>query len=564
MVTSVHPTLGELAAPVSVWDAGTDIVRFEAALRDDPALPGLIAVSGDEVYVIDRPYLQSVLTGRLGFGRALLARRALDGLLPLPALVLSSELSWDDAARAALARPTGRKALPVAVRHPDGSLGIAPVGPLVDYLSHRYEAMALEDDLTGLGNRRLLADRAAQAFATPGATPVLMLIDLNRFKEINDALGHARGDELVQHVAAALRAACAPGTAFRLGGDEFVVLYEDAAALPPLERVARRLLDAIEGPYPIAGVPITVEAALGIAHTGLGHLDDLGKLLAAADAAMYTAKRDRTLVEVWSPARSIARTGDLAIQSELRDAIARRELVLHYQPLYDAHDRTIASLEALVRWEHPGRGLLSPGAFLPQAERSEIIHPMTEYLLAEAVRQAASWHRSGWTVPVAVNLAAPVLASDRIVEVIDQALRSAELPPEALIVEITESAVMTRPEEAAERLRAIRRLGVRIAMDDFGTGYTSLALLSQLPLDELKLDRAFVMRIHHQQEHVIVEAVTRMANGLGLTLVAEGVEDEATAQTLTAIGVGLLQGYHLSRPAPADVIRNHSLLMLHP
>lgn len=292
----------------------------------------------------------------------------------------------------------------------------------------------------------------------PQIEAALALVDLNRFKEINDTLGHVYGDELLRHVTTALRRECADGTAFRLGGDEFVIFFDTVtltavhgrAGLPDaLRDVGERVLHAIQGPFPVAGVPITVEASIGVAHTGQPGMDGVHKLL------------------------------------------------------------------------------------------------------ADATAQVAAWHRAGWPVPVAVNLAAPVLTSDHIVDAIARRLAETGLPATSLIVEITESAVMTRPEESAERLRRLQELGVRIAMDDFGTGYTSLALLSRLPLDELKLDRTFIMRVHDQQEQVIVEAVARMAHGLGLTLVAEGVEDERTARTLAGFGIHQLQGFHFSRPRPA-------------
>jgi diguanylate cyclase (GGDEF)-like protein len=556
--THVRPSLAEVAHQVQVWPPHTDVRVIEEALREQPQSLGVLTVIHDVVYLIDRLRFEAILSGRLGFGRALMHRRPLADVVQEPALLLPSSMTWDDAARAALARPTGRKAVPVAVGFADGTLGIAPVGPLVDFLSRRYEAMALRDDLTGLGNRRLLAERASGP-RVPGTTAALMVIGLNRFKQINDALGHVNGDELIRHVAAALSRVCPENTVYRLGGDEFVVFLDTVTALPypecplteRLERTGTYLLEAIRGPFEIAGVPIGVEAAVGAAHTGPAGSDDLDALMVAADTAMRAAKQDRTQVEVWTPALASATAVDLGLQAQLRTAIGGGELVLHYQPLVDARTRRVVSVEALVRWAHPHRGLLPPGAFVPQAESSDIIHQLTERVLADAIGQAAQWHRRGWPVPVAVNLAAPVLARDRIVEVIRHLLAESGLPPSALIVEITESAVMTRPEQSAERLQVIRDLGVRIAMDDFGTGYTSLALLSQLPLDELKLDRAFVMRVHQRQERAIVEAVTRMAGQLGLTSVAEGVEDEQTAQTLVGIGVDLLQGYHFSRPLPA-------------
>ncbi len=447
-------------------------------------------------------------------------------------------------------RPDTFKAIPLIVRFDDGAIGLAPVGPLVEHLSRRYQTMALTDDLTGLGNRRRLMEQPA-----PGRRAAAWVIDLNRFKEINDTLGHLRGDELLRHVAAALTAACAPATAFRVGGDEFVVLTPDRDVWPGADPAGAgfRLLHAIQGPFAVAGVPITVEASAGVAVMDDGDCADLADLVARADAAMYAAKRDRTQVEVWHAALATGNP-DLGLDTALRAAIGNRELVLHYQPLVDAQTRQTASVEALVRWSHPQRGLLPPGIFLPQAERSDVIHLLTAAVLDDAVRQAATWHRAGRNVPVAVNLAAPVLASDRFVVTIGELLAETGLPPEALIVEVTESAVMTRPAESADRLRSLREIGVRVAIDDFGIGNTSLGLLTQLPLDELKLDRSFVTRIHRPPDRVIVESVARMANGLGLTLVAEGVEDERTAQTLAELGFDLLQGYHFGRPSASTLL----------
>ncbi|AEV83780.1 putative signaling protein [Actinoplanes sp. SE50] len=540
------PVLADLAVPVPVTPAGTPVGDVEAALRADPELLGVLTESGGELFLIDRAFLDLVLAGRLGYGRALLHRRPLRSLLRRPALVLPAATDWGDAARAAMERPDGSKAIPIVVALGDDTFGLAPVGPLVEHISRRYQAMALTDDLTGLGNRRSLMSRRAPA---PGAAA--MVIDLNRFKEINDTLGHTRGDELLRQVAVALSGACRPAEAFRLGGDEFVVFTPDLAVWPGLSpcEAGHRLLHAIQGPFPVGGVPVTVEASMGIAVVGPGDPRDLEDLVSRADSAMYAAKRDRTQVELWHGALA-AGAIDLGLDTDLWAAIGNGELVLHYQPLVDAQTRATVSVEALVRWSHPRRGLLPPGVFLPQAERSDVIHMLTAAVLGDAVRQAATWHRAGRDVPVAVNLAAPVLSSDRVLTKIGELLDETGLPPRGLIVEVTESAVMTRPAESADRLRSLRAMGVGVAIDDFGTGNTSLGLLTQLPLSELKLDRSFVTRIHQPQDRVIIESVARMANGLGLTLVAEGVEDADTADTLTALGFDLLQGYHFGRPEP--------------
>ena len=544
------PVLGDLATPATVIDADTGVGEIEALIRAEPETPGLVAVDNGTPYVLDRPYLESVLAGRLGYGRALMFRRPARSILRDPALVLPAATAWDDAARAVLNRPSGSKSLPVVVSFDDGRLGIASVGPLVEHLSRRYESLAQDDVLTGLGNRRRLAEVAGDLLARDDRPIALMLVDLDRFKEINDELGHSRGDELLRQVASVLAEAF-PAAVYRLGGDEFVVLLDDLAdeSGEYLEKLGRRLLHDIQGPFTVAGVPITVEASVGVASTGSGRRD-LGDLLAGADTAMYAAKRHRTAVELWRPELAAESATDLRLLAELRTAIDRGELVLYYQPLVDARTGRVASLEALVRWDHPRHGMLTPAAFLAEAERSEVITAMTDRILADAVRQAARWHRDGWRVPVAVNLPAPVLAQDRIVGVIAGLLAEYDLPGSSLKVEITESAVMTRPERSADRLRAIRELGVRIAMDDFGTGYTSLALLTQLPLDELKLDRSFVHRIHDPRGRAIVEAVAAMARGLRLTLVAEGVEDQQTADILRDAGFDALQGYHFGRPAP--------------
>jgi diguanylate cyclase (GGDEF)-like protein len=533
--------LGELATPVAVTAATTSMADVEALMRGDELRPGVITRIDGREHLLDRVRMEFILSGRLGYGRALLARQPLSEVVGPPALVLNAAIPWDEAARAALDRPTGQKGDPIVVAFEDGLLGVAPVGPLVEHLSGRYAALAMQDDLTGLGNRRMLTGMIE---SDPERRAALLFIDLDRFKEINEQLGQRGADEVLKHVGATLARLCGARRAFRLAGDEFVLVLDWFP--DDLEAFGQQILDDVRGPVLVDGMLVTVEASMGIA------AGRAGGLLSRADAAMHAAKRDRTAVEVWRPELAEEHHTDLGLQAELRTAIDEGRLVLHYQPLVDARDATIRSVEALVRWDHPTRGLLLPAAFLPAAERSAAISVLTDRVLADATEQAARWQDQGRALPVAVNLPAPVLAHDRIVEVIAGLLEKHSLPAGALIVEVTESAVMTRPERSAQRLRAMRALGVRVAMDDFGTGYTSLALLTQLPLDELKLDRAFVLRIHDPQERVIVEAVARMARGLGLTLVAEGVEDQHTADTLRALGFDLLQGYHFGRPMPAS------------
>jgi diguanylate cyclase (GGDEF)-like protein len=540
-VRAIVATLGDLAVPAAVVPPHVTMSEVERLLRDDPECLGVVTVVADVIYLLHRARLDSVLAQAVGRGRTLLGQKPLIALLDEPATVLPYGMAWDDAARAAMARPTGRKAVPAVVELPDGRLGLVPIGPLVEHLSASYATLAMRDSLTGLGNRRGLREMV-DSLGDKAPVAVLVL-DLDRFKEVNEALGHHGGDEVLKHVGRVLAAEFE--SAYRLGGDEFVVLLPDRGPTG-LDALGRRLLDRLRGPVTVDGVLITVEASLGIAYGTAA-----GELLARADTAMFTAKRDRTGIERWRPELRTDQQTDLRLQAELRTAIAAGQLVLHYQPLVDCSG-IMQSVEALVRWQHPDRGMLPPGTFLPQAERSAVITDLTDRVLADAIAQAARWRADGHDLPVAVNLAAPVLAHDRFIAVIRDLLAEHGVPPTGLIVEITESAVMTKPERSARWLAAIRDLGVRIAMDDFGTGYTSLALLTRLPLDELKLDRTFINRIHHPQERVIVEAVARMANGLGLTLVAEGVEDQRTADILRGFGFDLLQGFHFGRPVPAD------------
>jgi EAL domain-containing protein (putative c-di-GMP-specific phosphodiesterase class I) len=270
---------------------------------------------------------------------------------------------------------------------------------------------------------------------------------------------------------------------------------------------------------------------------------------------MRRAKQERTGVVEWAPGLDTTQRVDLRQLTELRTGLKSGHLRLHYQPLHDAVTRELNGVEALVRWQHPQRGLLPPGVFLPDAERSDVILELTDWVLAEALHQTAVWRRAGHHVPVSVNLPASYLAQERAVPTILAMLQLERVPAELLTVEITETAVLTRPDEVAAQLSELRLRGVRVAIDDFGTGYTSLGLLPRLPIDELKIDRSFVVQMHDSPAHAtIIDSVIAIAKALGMTVVAEGVEDEATAVDLTRAGVDLLQGYHLNRPGPPEAI----------
>ncbi|MCO8275422.1 bifunctional diguanylate cyclase/phosphodiesterase [Actinoplanes sp. TRM 88003] len=538
--------LGEIALPAAVLSARTPVAEVAAQLRAEPLRPGVL-VAGPG-------------TGPTLVARAVIERRV-DDPGPLAGLaesgetrVLPADTEIELAAEAALERPPGLHDEPLLVRWPDGRYGIAPVDGLLIAMAGRYARLARTDRLTGLPNRSAALSEAHQRLEA-GTLAAVIHLGLDRFQDINDVLGRHGADTLLQRVASRLRAACRTGDLIaRLEGDQFLVLVADTAPLPGPAGLARRLADVIRGPHLVDGVPVSVETSTGVC---VVDQRDPSEVLRRTAAALRTAKKDRTGVVVWTPEIGTGQRADLRQLTELRTGIGAGHLRLHYQPLHRATgDRAIQGVEALVRWQHPQRGTLPPGVFLPDAERSDVILELTDWVLAEALHQAAQWHRAGHDVPVSVNLSAAYLAQDRAVPTILALLELEQLPARLLTVEITETAVLTRPDQAAARLAAIRAAGIRVAIDDFGTGYTSLGLLPELPIDELKIDRSFVMRMNDSPARAtIIHSVIAIARSLDLTVVAEGVEDEPTAVALAEAGVDLLQGYHLNRPQPAEQLQ---------
>ncbi|WP_175648384.1 EAL domain-containing protein [Protofrankia sp. BMG5.30] len=421
--------------------------------------------------------------------------------------------------------------------------------------------LVVRDLLTGLANRAGLAHVAqpaiAQAVAT-GRYAVLVLLDINRFREVNDALGHPAGDRLLQVVARQLRnVATDPALVGRLGGDEFAVVLcglelsdEPAAAHEHLRAIGRTVIRQLRGPFRIDGVDVEVEASAGVAAAPM-HGTTLGTLLPAADAALHAAGRESERVGVWDAGMGGVRPWELALHAQLRAAITGGELVLHYQPLLSCQTGRIAGVEALLRWAHPSRGLLAPGAFLPMAERSTLIIDLTEWVLDEALRQCADWARAGEHIPVSVNLSARMLVRDNLPDLVSETLGRHGLPADVLTLEITESALVTQPARAAAMLRELRTRGIKLSLDDFGTGYSSMEILKTLPFDEVKIDKGFVSDAHGSlPDAAIVRSVLELGHRLGLRVVGEGVEDDRAMRMLMELGCDLLQGDAISSPLP--------------
>ncbi|WP_345771865.1 putative bifunctional diguanylate cyclase/phosphodiesterase [Geodermatophilus sabuli] len=414
---------------------------------------------------------------------------------------------------------------------------------------------ARTDELTGLANRRALLERAQRIVtsATTGRPAALLLLDLDGFKEVNDSLGHAAGDDLLRQVGPRLREALrAEDVLARLGGDEFAVLLP-AADVAEAQVLAERLRGQLLQPFTVAGVRLHVGVSVGVATTP-APAGTVQELLHCADVAMYTAKSTRTGVHVYVPDPVTGTAGGdrLRTMEELRTALTDGELVVFLQPQLDLRNGDVVGAEALVRWNHPTRGLLSPADLLPAAEQAGLLRPLTDTVLELALAAAGRW----WTdheVPVSVNLSAANVTDLDLPDKVASALRRHGLPARALTLELVEDTLMTDPERGRAVLSDLRRLGVRTSIDDYGTGYSSLAYLRHLPADELKLDRSLTADVDRDpRAAAIVQHTVALAHHLGLSLVAEGVETVATSVTLARLGCDVAQGYAIARPMPVD------------
>jgi diguanylate cyclase (GGDEF)-like protein len=414
---------------------------------------------------------------------------------------------------------------------------------------------ALHDGLTGIANRVLLIDRIEQALRAAERHDefvALLLLDLNRFKEINDTLGHHAGDTLLKEVANRLGGAVREyDTVARLGGDEFAILLPRVGSPERTREVADRVLAAVQRPADLDGMIVDVTGSIGSAVYPV-HSTTAIELLQHADIAMYTAKRGRLGTAMYDPAADQHSAAQLSLLGELRHAIGNGQLVLHYQPLARTGSGRTFGVEALVRWQHPTHGLLPPGEFIPQAEDSDLIQPLTDEVLAQALRQHGEWRDAGMLVPISVNVATRCLLDTAFPDRVAALLAGNAVTPDQLTLEITESAVITDPVSAGNVLGRLRELGVRLSIDDFGTGYSSMTYLQNMPLSELKIDRRFIAALDSSRSNeAIVRAIIQMAHALDLEVVAEGVEDAATLAALGTMGCDIAQGYYLCRPVPA-------------
>jgi diguanylate cyclase (GGDEF)-like protein len=422
---------------------------------------------------------------------------------------------------------------------------------LVDRLRHD----ALHDSLTGLPNRVLFQQRLADLLDRRRPTDpqiAVMLIDLDRFKEINDTLGHATGDLLLQEVAARLRRSVADRvTVARLGGDEFALLDPSQTGPDGAVALAKQLREELHQPFTYQDLELEVSATIGVS-IAPAHGRDASTLLRRADVAMYAAKNTTSGVAAYGENLDDHSPRKLALVGELRSVIDRDGLEIHYQPKLEMATGRVVGVEALVRWPHPLVGLVPPDEFVPIAERTGLIGPMTDFVLRSALAQCRQWAEMGHDLTVAVNLSARSLLDADLVDDIDRALATSGIDVSKLILEITETSVMSDAEYAMQVLNRLSAMGLTLAIDDFGTGYSSLSYLKRLPVDEVKIDKSFVLNMENDEnDAVIVRSIIDLARNLGLRVVAEGVETTRAWAALRDMDCDMAQGYVISRPLPA-------------
>lgn len=418
------------------------------------------------------------------------------------------------------------------------------------------DEMARHDPLTGLPNRLLLRERLKEAVGRlqrSGEACAVLLIDLDRFKPINDTLGHPMGDALLKKVADRLRSTVRPtDTVARIGGDEFVILQAGIQEAASTQALARRLVDLVGRAYMIDGHLLTIGASVGVALAPNDGIE-ADKLLKNADLALYRAKLDgRATYRFFEPEMDARMQARRRLELDMRQALARREFQLHYQPQMQLEGNRLVGCEALIRWQHPERGMVSPLDFIPLAEEIGLIVPIGEWVIRQACRDAVTWPAP---LSVAVNVSPAQFKNERLVEMVMSALSSSGLPATRLEVEITEGVLLQQNEKTLQTLHRLRELGVRVSMDDFGTGYSSLSYLRSFPFDKIKIDRSFISDISGKRDgEAIIRAIAGLGKSLGMTTVAEGVETADQMERIRAEGCTDVQGYLISKPVSASEV----------
>jgi diguanylate cyclase (GGDEF)-like protein len=512
--------------------------------------------------------LQRPINDAMGSFRALSAKLAALGILSLLLLIGGSILiavgitrPIDTLLQAVRRIRRGDYSIPIDMHRSD-EIGILAQG--LDHMragiaerEQQILKLAYEDSLTQLPNRSQFGERLQReilAAAAEQRTLSIFVMDLDRFKYVNDTLGHSVGDHVLSEVAARLRNLMREGDCVaRLGGDEFAVLVPTGEQ----ERIvdlAKSIITALEQPIDFAGQPLDVGASIGIALYP-AHASDPQTLMRNADIAMYVAKRNRTGYTIYDPHYDTSQQEHLSLLGELRRAVEQNELRLYYQPKVTLNSAGIHAAEALIRWVHPVRGLVPPGLFIPFAEHTGYIKMLTRWVLGEAIRQCGVWLRQQIHIEISVNLSARDLMTRDLPELISGLLTEHQVPADMICLEITESGFMEDPAHAQRVLDRLSAIGLRLSIDDYGTGYSSLSYIMKLPVNELKIDRAFVSNMSEDADMMtIVRSTIELGHNLGLKVVAEGIEDAKAYALLRGLGCDFAQGYYISPPMPAEAL----------
>ncbi len=426
------------------------------------------------------------------------------------------------------------------------------------WIATQRQHEALHDGLTGLPNRALFqyrAERAVTAALADDRRVAVMLLDLDHFKEVNDTLGHHVGDDLLREVARRVIDALPDGmTLARLGGDEFAIVLPDAPDDAAITSVADRVAYRLREPVIVRGVRISIQASIGIAICP-DHAATVEMLLQRADIALYRAKGNRGEIQIYRAEIDQHTVLRLSLLGDLHTALDDNEFEMHYQPQVDSRNGAVVAVEALMRWRHPSHGMIPPDVFIPLSENTGLIGDLTRVAMSQSLATLSTLREGGHDLGMAVNISARLLSDLGLPRWIRQMLAAARIPPSRLTIEVTESTITADPKRAMQVLKDLREIGVRLAIDDFGTGYSSLSYLRRLKPDELKVDKSFVLQMGQDENSaVIVRSTIDLGHGLGLLVVAEGVEDQETYDALAALGCERIQGYHIARPMPRQAL----------
>jgi diguanylate cyclase (GGDEF)-like protein len=557
-------TLGEMPSDRVSITPDTKVSEVERMLLSDPTIRSILLEVEDEIVCIDRAWFFSTLSGPLGHGRSLYARHQITRMPRPQTLVLPATMSPVDAAGAILERQHDVRYNDVVVRSPDGMHTTILVANLFAEVAHTHAYVGLHDPLTGLANRRMFLERLQDTHMHAGRDGgrdgrfAVLFVDLDDFKPINDVLGHQAGDIALRTAAERLRSHPDPHlTVARLGGDEFGVLLERRCSEVEIAELAGWMISVLSKPIQIEEATVMISASVG--YTLADDESTAEELLRMADMAMYAAKRNgKNRCSAYLDGMHARASRRLELRSQLSGAIDRAEFKLHYQPLVEIADGSIVGAEALLRWERPGEGLVGPDQFIPLSEQTGLIVPLGAWVLQEACTKARAWareHPGHVGLSLAVNVSPRQLEDPDFVDTVARILHRTGMTPAALTLEITENVLIKDLETVLSRLAQLKLLGVKLALDDFGAGFSSLGYLSRMPIDILKLDRRFVSQLGSANERGMLSGIVRLAESLDLVTVAEGVETETQLRELRQANCQRAQGYLFARPMSGDALR---------